>query len=434
MAMNFFRSSQDNHSAFHAWLVLVAASFMFFYAFIQMMMLNSIDSVLMNAFNINASHLGTMSSMYFYGNFLLLFPAGLLLDRFSPRKILFLALLVSSIAMFTFAYSTTFWGAGISRLVQGFCGSFSFLGAIRIVSRWFSPKKMALASGSVVTLSMLGGMVAQTPVASLSIAIGWRHTLMWFAVLGLILTVLEWVIVRDYPSNYVLPKHAGAKDIAALGFWRGIRMVIGNRNNWLGGLYTTFMNLPIFTIGALWGGMYLTQAHHFSTMQASEINAELFFGTLIGAPLIGWISDKMKRRVLPMLIGAVLSLVIILIIIYFSNLSFVAFLILFFLLGLMTSTQVLSYPAITELNSPLVTGSALSIISLLLMASGFVAQPLFGWLLDLRWNHTLINHIALYSSGNYRLAMWIIPCGFLASLVVAFFIKETYCKIQYRED
>ena len=434
MAMNFFRSSQKDPSAFHAWLVLIAASFMFFYTFIQMMMLNPIDSVLMNTFHLNASHLGTMSSMYFYGNFLLLFPAGLLLDRFSPRKILFLALLVASFSMFTFAYSTTFWAASISRLIQGFCGSFAFLGAIRIVSRWFSPKKLALASGSVVTLAMLGGIVAQTPIASLSITIGWRHTLIWFGFLGLILTVLEWVIVRDYPSNYVLSKHAAEKDIATLGFWRSIRMVVGNRYNWLGGLYTTFMNLPIFTIGALWGGMYLTQTHHLSTIQASGVSAELFFGTLIGAPLVGWISDKLGRRVFPMIVGALLSVIIILLIIYLLQLSFVLLMILFFLLGLISSTQVLSYPAIAELNSPLVTGSAISVISLLLMASGFIAQPLFGWLLDLHWKHTIVHHIAIYSSGNFRSAMWMIPIGFIAALVITFFLKETYCKLQYKED
>lgn len=434
MAEKILQRSKKDPSAFHAWLVLIAASLMFFYTFIQMNMLNPIDSIIMHDFHFNASHLGSMSSMYFYGNFLLLFPAGLLLDRFSPRKILFVALLVASISMFTFAYSTTFWGASISRVFQGFSGSFAFLGAIRVVSRWFPPKKLALASGCIVTLAMLGGMVAQTPIASLSIAIGWRHTLMWFGVLGVILTVFEWIIVRDYPSNYALSSASGAKDISSLGFWRSIRMVVGNRYNWLGGLYTTLMNLPIFVLGALWAGMYLTQTHHLTTMQASDVSAELFFGTLIGSPLIGWISDKLGRRVLPMIVGALFSIVIVLLIIYLLHLSFVVLMVLFFLLGLITSTQVLSYPAITELNSPLVTGSAISIISLLLMASGFISQPLFGWLLDLHWRHLIIHHIAIYSLSNFRMAMWILPIGFIASFVFAFFIKETYCQLQYKDD
>ncbi len=426
-------SPSKQPSAFHAWVVLIAASLMFFYTFIQMNMLNPIDSTLMHVFNVSASQLGILSSMYFWGNFLLLFPAGLILDRYSPKWILFVALLVASLSMFTFAMSTSLMAASISRLVMGFCGSFGFLGAIRIVSRWFPPKRMALASGSIVTFAMLGGVVAQTPIAKMSAAFGWQHALVIFGFLGLALVLLELLFVRDYPASYEHPAKSSVEHISSLGFWRSITMVVGNRYNWFGGLYTTLMNLPIFVSGALWGNMYLMQTQHLSTIQASDVTAELFFGTLIGAPLIGWISDKMKRRVLPMMIGAVVSLIIVLFIIYLLNISFVTLLILFFLLGLITSTQVLSYPTITELNSPLVTGSAISIISLLIMASGVISQPLFGWILDLKWNHLVVKNVAIYSVDNFRAAMWIIPIGFIASLVVAFFIKETFCTQQFNE-
>ncbi len=426
--------SNKEPSAFHQWLVLVAASLMFFYSFVQMNMLNPIGSTLMHSFSISAVQLGGLSAMYFYGNFLLIFPAGLLLDRFSPRKILFLSLLIASISMFTFAYSTSLLTADLSRFISGLCGSFAFLGAIRIVSRWFPPKKLALASGMVITLAMLGGMVAQTPIAALSEFVGWRHTLMLFGLLGLVLTFITLFVVRDYPPHYHLSKKdAGAKDISSLGFWHSIRMVISNRFNWLAGLYTTLMNLPIFVLGGLWATMYLTQAHHLTTIQASEVAAELFFGTLIGSPLIGWVSDKLKRRILPMIVGAMSSLLIVFVIIYVPNLSFVSLLVLFFVLGLVTSTQVLSYPAVAELNSPLVTGSAISVVSMLIMASGFIAQPLFGWLLDLHWNNLIVHHVAIYSLLDFREAMWIIPIGFIASFVIAFFIKETRCQMQFKD-
>ncbi len=420
-------------SVMHQWLILIAASLMFFYSFIQMNMLNPIGSTLMHDFSISASQLGNLSGMYFYGNFLLIFPAGMLLDRYSPRKILFFSLMVASISMIAFAYSTSVLTADISRFVSGLCGSFAFLGAIRIVSRWFSPKKMALASGCIVTLAMLGGIVAQTPIAELSQYIGWRHALMIFGFFGFALMLFELFVVRDYPANYHLAKDVGAKDISSLGFWHSIHMVVCNRYNWFGGLYTTLMNLPIFLLGALWGTMYLTQAHNLTTIQSTDVTAQLFFGTLIGAPLVGWISDKLKRRVLPMVTGAVFSLLIVFIIIYMPDLSFVMLLFLFFLLGLITSTQVLSYPLVSELNSPLVTGSAISIVSMLVMASGFIAQPLFGWMLESHWDHLVVHHVAIYSLLNFREAMWIIPIGFMASLFVAFLVKETYCKLQFHE-
>lgn len=425
-------SKRQGPSEFKRWLVVMTATALFFYTFIQMNMLNPIGIELMRVFNIDARQFGTLSSMYFYGNFLLLFPAGLLLDRFSVRKILLFALILATAGMFVFAFSTSYIVAAISRLVYGIAGSFGFLSAIRLASRWFPPKKLALVSGCIVTFAMLGGVVAQAPMDLLSEAFGWRQALVIFGILGIVLICLVFIIVSDYPSDY---KIAGTEvtDIAKLGFWRSIRMVVFNRYNWIGGLYTTLMNLPIFTLGTLWGSMYLTQVNVLSRVHAAEVDSMIFLGTLVGSPLVGWISDKIKLRVAPMFVGAVLALAIIFVIMYTLHLSFGILMVLFFLLGLITATQVISYPTIAELNSPLVTGSAISIVSLLLMASGFVCQPLFGWFMDLHWNRLMVHGIRIYSLHDFRTALWMIPIGFMVSIVLSLLVKETHCKLAYKD-
>jgi MFS family permease len=427
LAMNAHKSPSE----FKRWLVVMTATTLFFYSFIQMNMLNPIGVDLMRIFNINARQFGTLSSMYFYGNFILLFPAGLLLDRFSVRRILLFALVLATAGMFVFAFSPNYTIAAISRFAYGLAGAFAFLSAIRLASRWFPPKKLALVSGCIVTFAMLGGMVAQAPMELLSEAFGWRSALIIFGILGVVLIFLVFVIVSDYPSDYQIV--GGEKDIAKLGFWRSVRMVIFNRYNWIGGLYTTLMNLPIFLLGTLWGSMYLTQADMLSKVRAADVDSMIFFGTLVGSPLVGWISDKIKLRVAPMLVGAIVSLGLIFIIMYSMHLSFAILMILFFLLGLITATQVISYPTIAELNSPLVTGSAISIISLLLMASAFVLQPLFGWFMDMHWNHLMVRGIKIYALRDFRTALWILPIGFVISIVLSLLIKETRCTLQYKD-
>lgn len=64
------------------------------------------------------------------------------------------------------------------------------------------------------------------------------------------------------------------------------------------------------------------------------------------------------------------------------------------------------------------------------MASGFIFQPLFGWMMQLQWDHQMVNGVPVYSANDFNNAMWIIPIAFVIGLVISFFIKETYCRSQ----
>src|SRR6185312_3755526 len=119
------------------WLVCLSAALFFFYEFVQMGMFNSISEDLMKAFNISATQLGHLSAFYFYADVLFLFPAGILLDRFSIRLILLITVAVCCIATFIFALSTSLWLAEISHFAAGIGNAFCFLSCIKLCSRWF---------------------------------------------------------------------------------------------------------------------------------------------------------------------------------------------------------------------------------------------------------------------------------------------------------
>jgi MFS family permease len=413
-----------------AWVVALTASLFFFYEFIQLNMFNAIAVDLMKEFNLNAAELGKLSSMYFYANALLLFPAGLMLDRFSTRRLIVLAVATSTIGTFLFAIAHTYTLAAIGRFLEGCGASFCFLSCIRIASRWFPPHKMAFVTGIIVTIAMLGGLVAQTPFAILTHHIGWRNTILANAALGVVFLIIIYAVVRDYPPDAAADAQKEKASLQALGFWRSIRMALANPYNWLGGLYTSLMNLPVFLLGALWGINYLVQVHHVSAVQASYATTVFFLGVIFGSPAFGWFSDHIGRRVLPMAIGAVLSLIVILVLMYVPNLSLTSIIALFFLIGFVTSSQVLSYPTIAELNPISITSTAVSVDSFLIMSSGAIFQPLFGWVMALHWNHAMLNDAPAYSAHDFLNAMWIMPISFVIALVVACLFKETYCKSQ----
>lgn len=433
-ATNFYSEedaplSQANHDR-RAWVVCFTAALFFFYEFIQMNMFNVLSGDLLHAFNINAEQLGVLSAYCFYATIVFLLPAGQLLDRFSTRKIILLALGICVGGTAGLSFTTSLAWAHVFRFMAGIGSAFCFLSSVRLASRWFHPRRLALVVGLIVTMAMTGGMVAQTPLSLLNQWLGWRHTILAVAGLGAFILLLVWMFVQDYPQHAKEQHKEHHSALREIGYWRSMLTSYLNWQNWMGGIYTSLLNLPIVILGSLWGGLYLQQVYHFTPEQAASITSTLFLGAIVGCPIAGWLSDKMGYRRLPMIIGALLSLAVILILLYTPNLSMPQLMLGFFSLGFITSAQVISYPTIAESNPPALTAMSVSVISISTQIGFAVFQPLFGKILDHFWDGSKLDGVPIYSAHSYQLAMIILPSAFVIALIASLLMKETYCKKQ----
>lgn len=416
-----------------SWLVCITAASFFLYEFIQMLCLNSMNSDIMAAFHINATELGWLSSVYFISNVLFLFPAGQLIDRYSVKLLILISMALCISGTIAFSQTTTFGWALLFRFITGIGSAFCFLCSMRLASRWFLPHRMALISGSIVTMAMLGGWIAQAPFAALVALVGWRNALLCDATFGILLWLSILLIVREYPPEELRTYERDHNQLHRLGWVSSMRKAYGRKQNWLCGIYTDFMNLPIFLLGGLWGGLYLMQIQHLPKIVATHVAGMLFFGTIIGAPLVGFISDRLSSRKIPMWLGAITSLILILMLIYLQ-LNATTLSIIFFLLGLTTSTQVLSYPTVTESNPHALTAMSVSVVSFCVISGGAMFEPLFGWLMDLRWNHTVTNGLNIYSNSDLYRGLLIMPVAFILSGLMLLGIRETFCKAFTEEE
>jgi MFS family permease len=415
------------------WLVCFASSLFFFYEFIQMNMFNAINTQLMQEYHLTAGALGKMSACYFYANVLFLLPAGSILDRFSTKKVVLIALTICATGTFLFACAHSLLLASIFRFLTGIGSAFCFLSCIRLASRWFPAERMALVSGLIVTMAMIGGMIAQAPLTLLVNTIGWRSAVECDALLGLFIALFIFAVVQDYPKNVATTYQQERLELQQFGFWRGLRQGFLSLQNWLCGIYTSLLNLPLFLLGGLWGSMFLATAHHLSHTKATYVTSMVFLGTIIGSPMMGWLSDKVGKRKLPMIIGAIFSFIVVMIILLSINLSFWTLILLFFLLGFVTSTQVISYPTVTESNKRLFTATCVSVVSLCAISGGAIFEPFFGWLMDYHWNGVMVDGLRHYSVNDFQFALRLFPIGVLIALGASFLVKETHCKPSYQE-
>jgi MFS family permease len=402
---------------YKSWIVMFSTSLLFLYSYFALNVFNPIEEMVAQEFTLSPGGMGLLSSLYFIGSFIILIPAGLMLDRFSSRKIILVAMLLSIISMFGLAFSHYILTAQFFRFLAGIAGGISFVSCIRIASRWFSNKKIALVTGFVVATGMVGGMIAQTPVIMLVEKLGWRLMLVISGIVGIYFIIWMFFYVKDWPRLW--EEKEERKKIQKLGFFTSIAIVIKNYSNFLCGIYTALINLPIFVLGALFGQVYFVQGHKIDVIKSSFIMVALFAGATIASPMMGMVADYFKRRKVVMLISSFISLVIAIVIMVVPTLSFTLSIILFFVLGVMAATQTISYSIVTSINSPLVTGFAISIVSMILIASGFIFQPMCGYLIQ-KGSFAVTN----YSLIDYHRALMVLPIGYVVSFVVAIFIKE----------
>lgn len=439
-------NSRDNQNkcqcccSMQPWLVVMSASLFFFYVFVQMNIFNAISPALLKEFNFSAVQLGNLAAYYFYGNVIFLFPAGILLDRLSIRKLMIAVVAIGVVCTYIFSTAHDITTMSLARLGTGLAGAFALLPCIKLASRWFPANRLALVIGLVITVAMLGGMVAQTPATLLTDHFGWRNTVLAGAGLGVLFLVIIATFVRDYPAHMLqsmrdsaaaTQQQAAASSSApatpVIGFWKSLGMVLKNGQTWLAGVYVSLINLPVLILGGTWGALYLVQGHGLDREHASYITSMIFLGMIIGSPLAGWISDKLCLRRMPMIVSAVLALALMLIIVNVPGLPFGALLASFLVLGILMGAQVIGYPVATENNPPAFTATANALASTLIMAGGTLA-PAFGWLLEMKWDHRIVDGVSMYAASDYRLAMSMFVVALVVGLIAALLIKETHCK------
>ncbi len=411
-----------------SWIVVLVASLFFFYEFIQMNVFDSISTSLMHAFNIDAAKLGDLSSFYFIANVVFLFIAGSLLDRFSTRRVILTALAICILGTGLFSFAHSFGWACFFRFLTGIGSAFCFLSVIRLATRWFPPKRMALVTGLIVTMAMFGGWVSQTPMEMLAHAVDWRVALQIDAVAGVCFFLLILAVVKDYPVDHQRVHLQEQKQIHDIGFFKSLYLAFFRLQNWFVGLYVCFMNLPVGLLGGLWGVLYLTNTHDVSRVHASEVSSMLFIGTMIGSPIVGWISDKIQMRRPPMLAGALLSLGLISFVIFYPDLSFHTLFWLFLLIGVCSSTQIIGYPLVAENSIRMITAMSVSVVNISVQGGSAIFQPFFGYLLDNRMLARAHEISTKYMPSDFNWAMWIFPIGFVLAILIVFALPETRCK------
>lgn len=378
---------------------------------------------MMETFHVSAEGFGVISAFYFYAYAPMQLPAGLLFDRYGPRKLMTGALVLCAIGSFFFASTDSVITASMGRFLIGVGSAFSFIGVLVLVSRWFPPKHFAILAGIAQLMSSVGAMFGEMPLAAMIEHVGWRQASFILAAAGFLLAILLWCLIRDYPHQptQALPTRSLREE------GRRLLEVCRRSYTWVTGAYAFSIWTPIAVFAALWGVPYLQEKYHVSVVVASGLCSMIWLGIGIGSPLLGWLSDRCSSRRLALIVSSVFGLVATLILLYLPDVSIGWMYVVLLMLGFGAGGQTVSFAVVKDNNPAHLVGTASGFNNLSVLLGGAIFQPLVGVILHHSAGSHLTRGLPVYTISSYQTALLVMPCCYLASLILALWlIKESY--------
>jgi MFS family permease len=415
--MNVNQATDDRPSLlpFFGWLT---GAMFFFYAWVLRVAPSVMVEELMRDFAVGAGVLGHLSAAYFYGYAGMQVPVGLLLDRFGPRRLMTAAAAVCAAGCVLLALSDTLAGATAGRFLIGASAAFSLVGSMAVAGQWFAANQFAILSGLSMAMGMAGGVFGQAPLRLAVEASNWRTTTLLLAAGGVALAIAAFATVRD--------KHRGSGGLGKV--LSGLGVVLRHRQTWLIAITGLGTSAPLLALASLWGVPFLETAYGFTRTQAATLTSVIFVGWGVGAPLIGWLSDRIGRRRAPLVAGLVLETAALAALVYSPGLPTPALAALCFLVGFCGSAQILCFALVRENHPATLSGTAFGFLNGMVTGAGALFQPLVGVLLDLAWTGETALGARVYDIAAYRIAFASLIACCLVGLACLLAVRETYCR------
>ena len=330
------RTSEIAYLDPHRWMVFGGVASIYFLAYFHRVSTSVVAPDLIAVFQTNATALGIMSSMYFYAYALGQPLVGYLTDRMGPRRVIGFWTMLAALGCVIFGIAPSITWAAIGRGLIGFGVGGVYVPAVKAFAQWFRQRKFTTMIGLLIAIGNVGAIVATTPLAWTSKTWGWRASFFLIAIITLLLSFYVLLFTRDFKpaankeSDQAIATRGNEKASRS-----NTRLILTSIKFWL--LAITFFGIyGIFlTLQGLWATPYLMSVLQIDRLHASQLNMVLPVGFMIGAPLFGWILDRVRTKKAYMFIGflGVITLSWLIFALWAQNLNSSGLIILFFIMG-----------------------------------------------------------------------------------------------------
>ncbi|MDS0475329.1 MFS transporter [Natrinema sp. 1APR25-10V2] len=365
---------------------------------------------LMAAFDTTGAQLGTLHAFFFWVYAAMQIPTGVLADRVGPRRTAATGAAVMSVGTLGFAAANTYLVAVVARGLIGLGGSVIFVCILRFCASWFRADEFATLNGLTFTLSGLGGVFATTPLAVVVGRVGWRAAIGSLGVVGFVVAVAVFALVRDTPEKAGFEPIEGVPEQVTLTNARlrsSLEDVLRDPLVWVVALMLFCSSGVNLTLFGLWGVPYVVQTYDVSVTTASTITLLGGIGIMTGPPTIGWLSDRLERRMELMVTGGGCFVACLGLIAVVGKPPLPVVGLVFLLAGFLLGAFLLGYAVVKDRHPSSASGISTGTVNAGAFVGAAILPTAMGWALDAYWTGTLVGGVRVYTPLGYRIAFGI---------------------------
>ena len=370
---------------------------------------SALTPVLIQELGISRGAMGLLITAYYLIYGIMQFPSGVLADVLGPRRsiIWFTAITCMGSILFWMSYRYELLFA--AQFTMGVGTSVFYINAVTLIGHWFPPERKATAIG-ILSASMGVGAFASFMGLPLAATLWGNWRSLYLAMLGIL--VINWVmnffILKDSPV--IIKSNLSQKK--GRNILRSFKETFSDRRfhpPLLGYMMMGF----IFALYS-WINQFLIEEKGLTYIEAGTVSSLGTVAGFIGCLLIGVISDRLRKRKLPLLIFSGVNLLLLFsIILVPAKLSVAVYAAIWFGMGICGSMWILFFSMVSEVLPPETAGIGLGLLNGLGNIFSSLITPIYGSLVDITGNYYIPNIISLL-------------LGVVTLVILIKYLKETY--------
>lgn len=386
-----------------AWFVWVIASIFYAYQYVLRVMPNIMMDDITSQFHIDATVFGQFSGIYYLGYSLMHLPIGIMLDRFGPRKVMTVCILLPVIGLLPLIFADHWIYPLIGRALIGIGSSAAILGTFKIIRMSFKEQYFSRMLSFSVMIGLIGAVYGGGPVSYLSHTLGYKVVVEIFIALGLILACITYLIVPEEKPTY----HSSVL--------ANVKMVFSNKKVILLCFFSGLMLGPLEGFSDVWGSGFLKNVYGLDPSVANYLPSMIFIGMCFGSPVLSLIAEK-TGYYLGTIITSGIAMCLVFLALVTGTLTVSGITVCFLLVGMCCAYQILAIYKVSTYAPDNLAGLTTAIANMIIMLFGYGFHTVIGVVINA--------YGGIHNAGAFVYGIGVIPLtlalGFTGILILAY--------------